>query len=96
MLTFNEIENYIRMLLIKYRADYALLFGSYARGEATLDSDLDVIVYGGKDFHPSDVFAFGEDLRMLTGKSADVFEIRELNPGTDFYNTVMKEGIRIA
>ena len=96
MITFTEIEKYIKLLLEKYRADHALLFGSYARGEATSDSDLDVVVFGGKDFHPSDVFAFGEDLRMMTGKSADVFEIRELDPGTDFYNAVMKEGIRIA
>ncbi len=95
MMTYYEIEKYIRILLGKYRADHALLFGSYARGEATADSDLDVIVYGGKDFHPSDVFAFGEELRMMTGKPADVFEIRELDPGTEFYNTVMKEGISI-
>ena len=31
-----------------------------------------------------------------TRKDADVFELRELNTGTPFYNTVMQEGVRIA
>ena len=44
VLSFTEIEDVIRTLLRQYRAEYALLFGSYARGEATPDSDLDVVV----------------------------------------------------
>ena len=47
-------------------------------------------------FHARDIFALGEELRQLTRKDADVFELRELNTGTPFYNTVMQEGVRIA
>ena len=32
----------------------------------------------------------------MTGRKADVFEMREVNTGTPFYESVMKEGIRIA
>ena len=96
VMTMKELEAVIRALLRKYHAEYALLFGSYARGEATADSDIDVIVFGGKDFRPADIFAFGEELRQLTGKDVDAFEIREVNVGTPFYNTVMEEGVRIA
>ena len=46
----DELKAMIRALLHKYHAEYALLFGSYARGEATADSDIDVVVFGGKDF----------------------------------------------
>ena len=84
VMTMKELEAVIRALLHKYHAEYALLFGSYARGEATADSDIDVVVFGGKDFHPADIFAFG------------AFEIREVNVGTPFYNAVMEEGVRIA
>ena len=45
-LSRTEIEQVIRELLHKYHAEYALLFGSYARGEATAASDIDVIVVG--------------------------------------------------
>ena len=91
----DELKAVIRDLLHKYHAEYALLFGSYARGEATADSDIDVIVFGGKDFRPADIFSFGEELRQLTGKDVDAFEIREVNVGTPFYNAVMEEGVRI-
>lgn len=80
----------------KYHAEYALLFGSYARGEATPNSDIDLVVVGGPGFRARDIFALGEELRQLTRKDADVFELRELNTGTPFYNTVMQEGVRIA
>ena len=86
----------IRLLLKKYHAEYALLFGSYARGEATPNSDIDLVVVGGPGFRARDIFALGEELRQLTRKDADVFELRELNTGTPFYNTVMQEGVRIA
>lgn len=96
VLTRLEIETAIRTLLKKYHAEYALLFGSYARGEATANSDIDLVVVGGADFRARDIFAFGEDLRQLTRKDVDAFEIRELNVGTPFYENVMQEGVRIA
>src|SRR5699024_12238485 len=70
----DELKAVIRDLLRKYHAEYALLFGSYARGEATADSDIDIIVFGGKDFRPADIFAFGEELRQLTGKDVDALD----------------------
>lgn len=48
-----DIENTIKSLLVRYNAEYARLFGSYARGEETPDSDIDVVVFGGKDFKKS-------------------------------------------
>ena len=91
-----ELEKHIKALLLKYNAEYALLFGSYARGEETCVSDIDVVVIGGEKFKPVDIFAFGEELRQLTGKDVDAFEIREINKDTEFYENVMKEGVRIA
>ena len=96
MLPMETIEQTIRGLLSRYHAEYALLFGSYARGDATDESDIDVVVFGGAEFIKRDIFAFAEDLRALTGKDVDAFEICELNVGTPFYDTVMKEGKRIA
>ena len=95
MLTIMEIENAIRFLLKKYHAESALLFGSYARGEATLQSDLDVVVYGGEHFKKVNIFAFAEDLREMTGKDVDAFEISEVDIDTDFYHSLMREGIKI-
>ncbi len=96
MLTISELEAAIRLLLERYHAEYALLFGSYARGEATEESDVDVVVFGGPHFKKTNILAFAEDLRELLGKDVDAFEISEVNEGTPFYETVLREGRRIA
>lgn len=96
MLTKAEIENAVKTLLVRYNAEYALLFGSYARGEETPDSDVDIIVFGGENFKKSNIFAFAEELRQMTGKDVDAFEICEVNKETPFYDNVMREGIKIA
>ncbi|WP_373219418.1 nucleotidyltransferase family protein [Ruminococcus sp. 5_1_39BFAA] len=92
----SEIEKTIKVLLDKYHAECAILFGSYARGDETEGSDIDVIVIGGAHFRPKDIFAFGEELRQITKKEVDAFEIREVNEGTEFYDNIMREGVRIA
>ena len=96
MLTKVEIENAVKTLLVRYNAEYALLFGSYARGEETPDSDIDIIVFGGENFKKSNIFAFAEELRQMTGKDVDAFEICEVNKETPFYDNVMRESIKIA
>ena len=96
VLSLDEIRNIVKELLQKYHAEYALLFGSYARGEATPDSDIDIIIVGGENFTPRNIFALAEDLREMSGRDADVFELREINHGSPFYESVMKEGVKIA
>ena len=96
MPTKSDIENAIRTLLVRYNAEYALLFGSYARGEETPDSDVDVVVFGGNNFKKSNIFAFAEDLREMIGKNVDAFEISEVDTGTTFYENLIREGVKIA
>ena len=55
-----------------------------------------MVVFGGTRFKKTDIFAFAEDLRAITGKAADAFEICEVNVGSPFYKAIMKEGKRIA
>jgi len=83
-------------LLKKYHADSALLFGSYARGEASAESDIDLLVYGGAQFQPTDIFALAEELHEITGKDVDVYEICEVSHSSDLYREIMKDGVRVA
>lgn len=96
MIQISEIEKYVRMLLKEYHAEYAVLFGSYARGCATANSDIDIIVFGGEHFVKTDIFAFAEDLRTLTGKEVDAYEISEVECDTPFYTSIKNEGLKIA
>ena len=96
ILTIEQIQNTVRPLAQKYQAAEIYLFGSYARGEADENSDLDFLVYGGSKFHLTDIFAIAEELRDIFNKRVDMFEICEVNEGTPFYNAVMKEKVRVA
>lgn len=91
-----ELSAIISSLLKKYNAQQAILFGSYARQEAEAASDIDLIVVGGEVFDPTDVFALADDLHRMTGKDVDVYELSEINTGTEFYDTILAEGVRIA
>ena len=94
--TQDEVFTAVRRLLKKYHAERAILFGSYARQEADASSDIDLIVIGGIKFDPTDVFCIAEELYRTLGKPVDVYELRELNAGSAFYDTVMAEGVQIA
>ncbi len=95
ILTIDEIKALLAPIAEKYRVEAILLFGSYARGNANSQSDVDLVVFGGKSFHPTDIFAMGEEIRAVLHKQADVYEIREIEPGTPFYDTIFKEGVYV-
>ena len=94
--TINEVENLVKPIAVKYNVKKKYLFGSYARGEADESSDLDFLVFGGENFKLTMIFSLAEDLREVLKKEVDVFEINEINEGSDFYNTIMKERLLVA
>lgn len=95
-LTMEAITALVRPLAKKYHVKEIYLFGSYARGEADAQSDLDFLVFGGDGFHLTEILALGEELREVLQKEVDIFEIREVNPDSDFYQTMMKEKVLVA
>ncbi|MBP3854812.1 MAG: nucleotidyltransferase domain-containing protein [Ruminiclostridium sp.] len=96
ILSLNDIQRIVRPLAEKYRISEVYIFGSYARNEATARSDIDFLVFGGKDFKLTSVFAFAEELRRAINKDIDVFEINEVNADSSFYQTIMKEKVKVA
>lgn len=96
VLTITDIQRIIKPLAEKYRICEVYIFGSYARNEATVDSDIDFLIFGGKNFKLTSVFAFAEELRMIIQKEIDVFEINEVNKDSLFYETIMKERVKVA
>ena len=96
VLTITDIQRIIKPLAEKFRICEVYIFGSYARNEATVDSDIDFLIFGGKNFKLTSVFAFAEELRMIIQKEIDVFEINEVNKDSLFYETIMKERVKVA
>lgn len=96
ILTSKDINRFVRPIAEKYHVKEIYLFGSYAKGEADENSDLDFLVFGGKNFKLTMIFSLAEDLREVLNKKVDVFEISEINQDSDFYKTIMKERVLVA
>ncbi|MBQ9442354.1 MAG: nucleotidyltransferase domain-containing protein [Selenomonadaceae bacterium] len=96
MLTLEEIREKVIPIAKKYKVEKISLFGSYARGEANKKSDLDFLVFGGKNFKPTLIFSLAEDLREIFNKEVDVFEISELKQDSDFFKKIMQEKVLVA
>ena len=90
-----EIASNVKQILKKYHAQNAILFGSYARGEAEPRSDIDLLIIGGDMFEPMDIFCIADDLYRTLDKNVDVYELREINHKTKFYDTIISEGVQI-
>lgn len=56
--------------------DGVWLFGSFARGEATPDSDVDLAVLGPRPFDPVAIFDLGLALGVLSGRDVDLVDLR--------------------
>ena len=96
ILSFEDIKYIVKPLAEKYHISEVYIFGSYARNEATITSDIDFLVFGGKEFKLTSIFAFAEELRIAIQKEIDVFEINEVNKNSTFYETIMKEKVKVA
>ena len=96
VLSLSRIKEIVKPIALKYRVKEIYLFGSYARGEATDESDLDFLVFGGENFKLTMIFSLAEELREAFQKNVDVFEIHEVNQQSVFYDTIMKERLLVA
>ena len=65
------IQYYVTSLGEKYGAQKVSLFGSYARGEATADSDIDLLLEKGR-IRGMGVLDFQEELSEALGRPVDI------------------------
>ena len=93
VITLENITALVKPLTKKYHVKEMYLFGSYARGEADENSDLDFLVFGGEGFKLTSILALGGEVLK---KKVDIFEIREVNQDSEFYRTIMREKVFVA
>ena len=68
-----EIRELSKPIMMKYKIKKAYVFGSYARGEATEKSDIDIIIKKGDTvFSLVTLVKFEDDLKKVLKKNIDV------------------------
>ena len=92
--SIRQIKNICKEVLSNYpEVECAFLFGSYARGEATQKSDIDLIVVcPPSGFH---FFGIAVALEERFHKEVDLHTHRQLTGNDVFASEILKEGIRI-
>jgi hypothetical protein len=83
-MTFTEIylpidKDELQAILKSYGVVKASLFGSYARGDQSSDSDVDILVTYGDHVSLFDHLSLQADLEEKTGKSIDLISSRSVS-----------------
>ena len=77
-----------------YNVQSAVLFGSYAKGTATEQSDVDLLV--DSNLHGLKFFALLEDIREALGeKEIDVFDVTHIDSDSKVQQEILSTGISI-
>ena len=95
MLSIEEIKSYITPVVEKYPVEKVILFGSYARGDASDTSDVDLVVESGGKMRNTKIFALGGDLLVTLPVRVDVYDILEIKEASPLYNSIKEDGIII-
>lgn len=100
--TIEELRKRITPIAQKYEIPAVYIFGSYARGNATDDSDVDVLFKReGSKIHGMVMGALYEDLLEGIGKGVDLLTEEALeqhdtkNKTPWFYENLLKERVKI-
>ena len=94
VLPFNVIKEKASSVLAGFKVDFAYLFGSYSKGRATEESDIDILVSGAVD--GIDFFSLKAKLEKgLYNKDVDLIKLDDVMKNKDMLFEVLKDGIKI-
>ena len=93
LLSIDEIKKVCQKVFVKYKVNYCILFGSYAKGKATETSDIDLLI--STEVTGLKFFGLAEQLREELHKKVDLLDRRQLAHNEELLDDILKEGIRI-
>lgn len=93
ILSIGRIKDICSEVFSDFEIEYCYLFGSYAKGKATENSDIDLLIstaISGMQFYD-----LVEVLREKLKKKVDVLNREQLNNNPDLTNEILKDGVKI-
>lgn len=91
--TINEIKEKLRFIFESEPVYKAVLFGSYARGEATEKSDIDIVVDSHGKLVNMNFYGVLYEISESLGKKIDLFEITEIRKNSHLLDEINRKGV---
>ncbi len=91
--TQNEIKDRIIPIFEKHKVKKAYLFGSYAKGEAGENSDIDILVES--KLRGIRFYGLLEALTETLEKDIDLIDVRELSDDSPLHDEIKETGVLI-
>ena len=93
-LSVKDIQERLKPVFANHNIRQAILFGSYGKGTATKQSDVDLLV--NSNLRGLKFVGFVEKLReALGGKEMDVFDVSHIEPKSRIAEEIKRTGIEI-
>src|SRR5690554_6174874 len=93
ILNYDDIVKVVNKVSSNYNVEYVYLFGSYAKGNARPDSDVDLLI-NTKEKGLS-YFGLVEELRNQLKKNVDLINVTELAENNELLLEILKDGVKI-
>ena len=71
----------------------AILFGSYAKGLASENSDVDICIDSRGELRGLKFYAILEDMVKTLDRSVDLFDVTEIRQGSPIENEISQQGV---
>lgn len=91
--SIDEIKSVLSPVFDKYKVKKAVLFGSYAKGNAKLSSDIDLLVDSG--LRGLAFVGLMEEIRCMVDKEIDVFDVSHISPSSRISSEIARDGVVI-
>ena len=91
--TIPQLTDVLTPLFSKYGIRKAVLFGSYGKGSATENSDIDLLVDSG--LHGLHFVAFLDEVQKAVGKNVDLFDVTHIQAGSKIDREIQQTGLVI-
>lgn len=93
VLSVDQIKDVCESIFADFDVEYCYLFGSYAKGKATEQSDVDLLI--ATDISGMHFFDLVEAVREGLKKKVDVLNLEQLKGNADLMNEILKDGVKI-
>ena len=91
--SFNEIVKVLYPVFSEFNIKSAIIFGSYAKGLATINSDIDILVDSG--LRGLAFYGLLDAICEAVKIDVDLIDVRDVIPGSKIDCEIRKSGVRI-